>query len=135
MHNYTNTQLGKALDTFDDEDRFDAAKPEEAEEAEELDEHEGPLSAELLVCDSSEFRCPNEQKCISQSAICDNNRDCWDGADETNCDLTHHKVPEAGLHHENDEMSGDHMPESECERVLVLLCPPILFFCNSIILC
>lgn len=102
-----NTQshpLGKALDNFDDEDSY---KPEE-----EQDEREETLSPEHFLCDISEFQCPNEKKCIPHSALCDSNRDCWDGADEAHCPV---HIPET---HDNEDMSGDReVTESEWKQI------------------
>lgn len=63
-----------------------------------------------VVCHSSEFKCPNEEKCIALSSACDGNRDCWDGADEApeQCDAP--EVANEGHSSKLDdiEFSGDH---------------------------
>lgn len=108
----SNPDLGKDLDDFDNEDRL-VGKPEGHEDDE--DDSENKLTPDTLVCHSSEFRCPNEEKCIAQSAVCDNIRDCWGGADEVHCEPISGNDHAAG---DIDEMSGDRVPESECIEYL-----------------
>lgn len=38
-----------------------------------------------FACLPTEWKCPNENKCLSPDWICDFDHDCQDGADETNC--------------------------------------------------
>ena len=37
------------------------------------------------ICNSGEFACSNEKKCISSSWKCDGESDCIDNSDERNC--------------------------------------------------
>lgn len=70
---------------------------------------------EEIACDLTEFKCPNERKCIPKSAVCNEFTDCEDGADEANCaaiDGNHHNtepVPEDDF----IDMSGNGLDDSE----------------------
>ena len=37
------------------------------------------------MCKPFEFMCKNRNQCIYKSLLCDNERDCTDGSDETGC--------------------------------------------------
>jgi hypothetical protein len=40
------------------------------------------------MCKPFEFMCKNRNQCIYKSFLCDNERDCTDGSDETGCGNT-----------------------------------------------
>lgn len=77
----------------------------------------GDLDEKEVSCDHTEFKCPRERKCIPQSAVCNEFRDCEDGADEANCAALGHDV--GGQHtdpgHEDDfiDQSGNGLDDSE----------------------
>lgn len=74
------------------------------------------------MCESSEFRCPNEEKCILKSAVCDGSRDCWDGTDEDNCERT----TETHVHHDFDDGGSGELPDSEWMFLeLITSVPPL----------
>lgn len=89
-----------------------------------FDDENPVLVDEKLVCDSSEFRCPNEEKCIPTSAVCDGSRDCWDGTDEDNCERII-KAPVQHNHDFDDGGSGD-LPDSEWMFLKLLTSAPPL---------
>ena len=39
----------------------------------------------LVQCSSTEFKCADGRKCIPSSYLCDDDNDCGDNSDESNC--------------------------------------------------
>lgn len=42
-------------------------------------------ATEGIVCNSFEYKCEQENKCISKDLVCDDDIDCEIGDDEINC--------------------------------------------------
>lgn len=43
----------------------------------------GVISLENKTCSADAFQCPDSNKCVPQHWVCDGDKDCPDGADES----------------------------------------------------
>ncbi|KII62836.1 Low-density lipoprotein receptor-related protein 1B [Thelohanellus kitauei] len=78
------------------------------------------------ACQSDQYHCPTERKCIKLSQVCDGREDCTDKSDEKNCDKYVRKCSENQFECDNNRCiglrqvcdgqndCGDHSDEINC---------------------